>query len=124
MSHIYTSWVSLVVRQSRCSLESLWDENRKKELLMSLRSKVALLVSAVALSAMGTAASADSIQIFGPPVLSPAGGGNTNFAYTVQVTAGNQINPGDFFTLVDFTGFVSVGAIPAGWALFSSAGYA
>ncbi len=62
---------------------------------MNLRAKISLLVSAVALSAITSAASANSIQIYGTPVLSPSGA-DTNFAYSVQVTDGNEVDSGDF----------------------------
>ncbi len=88
---------------------------------MVSRSKVSVLAGAIALSAIGSAASAHSIQVFSTPTTSPGSGGNTNYTYQVVVTANNQVNTGDFFTLVDMTGYVSVVSVPTGWTLFNAA---
>ncbi len=91
---------------------------------MSLSSKLSLVLGAVALCAGSSLASAHSIQVFSIPTTAPAGGGNTNYTYQIVVTADNEVRTGDFFTLVDMTGYVSVASIPTGWTLFNSAGIA
>ncbi len=81
-------------------------------------------LGAALLAASSSVASAHSIQVFSFPTTSPAGGGNTNYSYQISVTPDNQIESGDFFTLVDMTGFVTVASMPTGWTLFNSAGIA
>ncbi len=102
------------------------------------RNKVSALIGAVALGLIGSAASAHSIQIFSVPSTSPGVPlpgpvATTNYSYDVYVTAGNQVNAnagvangkGDFFTLVDFTGFTGVVvSTPSNWSLFNSSNIA
>jgi hypothetical protein len=51
--------------------------------------------------------------------LEPGAGGDLyRFSYSVQLTAGSTLNPGDYFTVYDFAGFVTGSPVaPQGWTV-------
>jgi hypothetical protein len=50
-----------------------------------------------------------------------ANGANTNWNYTINVTAGQEIISGDFFTIYDFGNFIPASNFqPSGWTFASS----
>jgi hypothetical protein len=64
------------------------------------------------------AARADIIPAFAG--VTPSGG-NTVWNYTIDITSGQNVTTGDFFTIYDFGPFiVGTGAQPTGWTLTSS----
>ena len=64
------------------------------------------------------AARADIIPSFAG--VTPSGG-NTVWAYTIDITSGQNVTTGDFFTIYDFGPFIAGTAIqPSGWTLTSS----
>jgi hypothetical protein len=44
-------------------------------------------------------------------------GSNTAFNYSASISSGDQINPGDFFRIYDFSGLVGTPTAPAGWTV-------
>lgn len=73
----------------------------------------------IALVASIAAIRADIIPSFGGT--SAAGGTNTVWNYTINITTGQQVMTGDFFTIYDFGPFIAGSAAqPAGWTFSSS----
>lgn len=76
------------------------------------------VIALVCLAAM-SAVRADIIPSFAGT--SPGTGTNTVWNYNIDITSGQQVTAGDFFTIYDFGPFIAGSAImPAGW-VFSSA---
>jgi len=64
------------------------------------------------------AARADIIPTFTGATSS---GGNTVWSYTIDITSGQNVTTGDFFTIYDFGPFMTgTGVQPSGWALSSA----
>jgi hypothetical protein len=77
------------------------------------------IVSLIALVAAVAAVHADIIPSFGGT--SAGGGTSTVWNYTINITSGQQVMTGDFFTIYDFGPFVAGSAAqPAGWTFSSS----
>jgi hypothetical protein len=64
------------------------------------------------------AARADIIPAFSGAT---SAGGNTVWSYTIDITSGQNVTTGDFFTIYDFGPFIAGTAVqPSGWTLSSS----
>jgi hypothetical protein len=77
-----------------------------------------LLLLGVSLLSLGgaKAARADILPTSNMPTVTPAGGGQHTYTWTIQVTDAQQVNVGDFFTFYDVEGYVAGSASgPAGW---------
>lgn len=76
------------------------------------RASFAAILSAAAMLAT-SAVNAAIIPVFN--VATPTGNG-CEFSYTVSVASGAKVNPGDYFTIYDFNGYVDGSAFaPADW---------
>ena len=71
-------------------------------------------VLALVFGFMTSTAMANTITVAPQPAIS--GAGPYLWEYSVNLEGNSQINTGDFFTIFDFAGFVSVANTPAGWA--------
>ena len=78
-------------------------------------------ISVIALVCLAAAAAvrADIIPSFAG--VAPGSGTNTVWNYNIDITASQQVNAGDFFTIYDFGPFIAGTAVaPAGWVFSSS----
>lgn len=77
------------------------------------------IVSLITLVAAVAAVHADIIPSF--VGTSPGNGANTVWNYSINITSGQQVMTGDFFTIYDFGPFVAgSSAQPGGWTFSSS----
>ena len=84
--------------------------------MLRLLKRVAAPVAAAALFCLvPSALKANSIDVVSVTV-TPAGGGQFTYDYNMLVSAAATVNPGDFFTIIDFNGLVpGTNTQPAGW---------
>jgi hypothetical protein len=79
------------------------------------------LLAAAGLLAACTGAAHAHIIPGDDPTVTPVSGGLFRFDYFVDITRGERVKYGDYFTIYDFTGFVAGSATgPTGWKFSSS----
>jgi hypothetical protein len=79
--------------------------------------KRSLFLSLAALAVAGLASSAQAAITVTLDPNSPTGTGPFDYTYNVAITAGDNINTGNFFRIFDFMGYKGVNSSPAGWTL-------
>jgi hypothetical protein len=88
---------------------------------MNMRIKTFAAICAAAFTVLLSAsAQANSILLDNTVTPNPsitAVGSNYNWAYTILVTPSSYVATGDFFTIIDFAGYVGGISQPSGWTL-------
>ncbi len=74
-----------------------------------------LALAALAVTGLSTAAHAAITVTLDPG--SPTGAGPFDYTYNVAITAGDNIDTGNFFRVFDFLGYDGVNSSPTGWTL-------